>query len=178
MEEIWKDIENYENLYQISNFGRVKSLFRIIKTIKGYNITIKEKILKTVIDNTGYYAVSLWKNNKQSRLHIHRLVAKHFIINKNNKPFINHIDGNKLNNCVDNLEWCTPLENNVHAYNIGLNPSRRKVNQYDLNGNFIKTWNSIKEANEYYKTSHISECCNCKSKRNITKGYIWKYADE
>lgn len=176
--EVWKDIKGYEGLYKVSNLGRVKSLFRIIKTIKGYNITIQEKILKPIVDNTGYFVVSLWKNNKHSRPHIHRLVSETFVTNIQSKPFVNHIDGNKLNNNVNNLEWCTCRENNIHAWKIGLINSCRKINQYDLNGNFIKTWNSVKEANNYYKTSHISECCNPNSKRNITKGFLWKYAEK
>lgn len=177
MQEIWKDIKGYEGLYQVSNLGRVKSLYRKIKTINGYVKTVRQKLLKQTIDDTGYYVVSLWKNNKHIRPHIHRLVAENFIINIENKPCINHIDGNKLNNNVLNLEWCTAKENNIHAYENGLNPSRKKVNQYDLNGKYIKTWNSIREANRFYKTSHISECCNNNSNRNITKGYIWRYAD-
>ena len=178
MKEIWKDVKEYEGLYQISNFGRVKSLKRYVNTNGNSKRLVNEKILKQTIDNTGYYVVSLWKNNQHLRAHIHRLVAENFIVNKNNKPYVNHIDGNKLNNNIKNLEWCTPRENNVHAYKYGLNPSRKKVNQYDLKGNFIKTWNSIKEANIFYKTSHISECCNNKSNRNITKGFLWKYADK
>lgn len=177
MQEIWKDIPNYEGLYQVSNLGNVKSLERTVNHLNGVR-TVHEKILKPVIDNTGYYVVSLWKNNKHLRIHIHRLVAKTIISNIQNKPFINHIDGNKLNNNVNNLEWCTCKENNIHAYKIGLNNSYRKVNQYDLDGNYIKTWNSIKEANTYYKTNHISECCNPNAKRKIAKGFLWKYADK
>lgn len=178
MKEIWKDVKNYENLYQVSNYGRVKSLERYVKTCGGAKRIVKEKILKPTVDNTNYYVVSLWKNNICKRTHIHRIVIETFIPNLLNKPQVNHIDGNKLNNNINNLEWCTAKENNIHAYEYGLNPSRRKVNQYDLNGNFIKTWNSIREANNFYKTSHVSECCNNNSKRNITKGFLWKYADE
>lgn len=178
MQEIWKDIKNYEGLYQVSNLGNVKSLKRYVNTNGGAKRIVREKILKPVIDNTGYYVVSLWKENICTRTHIHRIVIENFVPNFLNKPFVNHIDGNKLNNCITNLEWCTPQENNVHAYATGLNPSRKKVNQYDLNGNFIKTWNSIKEANDYYKTSHISECCNPNTKRNIAKGFLWKYTNK
>ena len=178
MQEIWKDIKGYEGLYQVSNLGRVKSLERYVNHSGNSKRIVYEKILKPVIDNTKYYVVSLWKNNIHKRVHIHRLVIETFILNIENKSFVNHIDGNKLNNCIDNLEWCTPQENNIHAYTIGLNPSKRKVNQYDLDGNLIKTWNSIKEANNFYKTSHISECCNNKSSRKMTKGYLWKYADK
>lgn len=178
MQEIWKDIKEYEGLYQVSNLGNVKSLKRYVNTNGGAKRLVKEKILKPIIDNTNYYVVSLWKNNVCQRAHIHRLVVETFISNIYHKPYVNHKDGNKLNNNVNNLEWCTPKENNLHAYTIGLNPSRRKINQYDLKGNFIKTWDSIREANNFYKTSHISECCNNNSKRNIAKGYIWKYANE
>lgn len=173
MKEKWKDIKDFEGLYQVSNYGRVKSLSRKIKTIKGYTITIKGRILKPTIDNTDYYAVSLWKQNIKVRPHIHRLVAEAFIPNLENKPQVNHIDGDKLNNNVRNLEWCTQQENNIHAYNHGLNPSRKKVDQYDLNGNYIKTWNSIHDANIFYNSTHISDCC--RGIRNQTKGYIWKY---
>jgi len=175
MKEIWKDVKNYEGLYQVSNLGRIKSLERYVNHLNGARI-VHEKILKPVIDNTGYYVVSLWKNNKHSRPHIHRLVAQTFIPTIKNKPHINHIDGNKLNNFINNLEWCTPKENVVHAYRTGLNENNRKINQYDLNGNFIKTWNSIKEAQTFYHTTHIGECC--RGTRNKTKNYIWKYANE
>lgn len=178
MKEIWKDIKGYEGCYQISNLGNTKSLERYVNTNGNSKRLVKEKILKKTIDNTGYYVVSLWKNNKHSRPHVHRLVAETFIINQNNKPYINHIDGDKLNNNINNLEWCTPKENNIHAYQLGLNPSCKKVNQYDLNGNYIKTWDSIKDANDYYKTTHISECCNPDSKRNIAKGFLWKHVDK
>lgn len=176
MNEIWKDIKGYEGLYQVSNLGRVKSLKRYVNHSGNSKRIVYERILKPVVDNTKYYVVSLWKNNIHNRVHIHRLVIEAFIPNLDNKPFVNHIDGNKLNNCIDNLEWCTPKENNIHAYKMELNNSKRKVNQYDLKGNFIKTWNSIKEANEYYKTTHISECCNRNAKRKKSKGFLWEYA--
>ena len=176
MGEIWKDIPEYEGLYQVSNLGNVKSLNRYVKTCGNATRFVEEKILTPTIDNTGYYVVSLWKNNLHTRPHIHRLVIEAFVPNLENKPQVNHIDGNKLNNCVDNLEWCTASENGIHAYKTGLNKSKRCVYQYDLDGNFIKKWESIKEANNYYKTSHISECC--KGKRNQTSGYIWRYANE
>ena len=176
MKEIWKEIKGYEGLYQVSNLGRVKSLKRYVNHSSNSKRIVNEKLLKPVVDNTKYYVVSLWKKNKHLRPHIHRLVAEAFIPNPQNKPHINHIDGNKLNNCINNLEWCTPRENVVHAYKTGLNQNHRTINQYDLNGNFIKTWSSIKDAQSFYKTSHIGECC--RGTRNQTKTYIWRYADE
>ena len=100
MEEIWRDIDGYEGLYQVSNKGRVKSL--------KYG---KERILRPGWKTGGYLFVILCKNGNQSKQRIHRLVAQAFIPNPNNKPQVNHLDENKKNNCVDNLEWATAKEN-------------------------------------------------------------------
>lgn len=105
--EIWKDIKNFEGKYQISNLGRVKSL--------NYAGTGKAHILKNRYDGHGYPQISLGRN-KQMR--VHRLVAEAFIYNPQNKPYVNHIDGNKTNNKVENLEWCTPAENTQHLVNV------------------------------------------------------------
>lgn len=116
MEEIWKNIKEFENYYQISNLNRVKSLARYDK--RGYRI--KERILKLQVNNAGYFSVNLWVNCKHKTCLMHRLVAEAFIPNFDNKPQINHRDGGKLNNRVNNLEWCTAKENITHAINTGL----------------------------------------------------------
>jgi len=108
MEE-WRKIEGYEGLYQVSNLGRVKSLM--------YG---KEKILKGGINPYGYHFVILNKYPIKKNMKVHRLVAKAFIPNSDNKPEVNHIDGNKLNNNIHNLEWNTRKENNSHALDTGL----------------------------------------------------------
>ena len=114
VEEIWKDIPNYEGVYKVSNLGNVKS----------FNNRIKDKnpiILKQTIDRkNGYLTVSLSKNGKKKIYRVHKLVASIFIDNFNNYPVINHKDGNKLNNCVDNLEWCTYKQNIIHSWKNGL----------------------------------------------------------
>ena len=110
MIEQWKDISGYENKYQVSNFGRVKSLPQ--KHSK------KENILKNSVTHYGYLRVNLGRFN--TRL-VHKLVAEHFIDNPFNKKWVNHKDGVKANPHVDNLEWCTPKENSEHAYRTGLN---------------------------------------------------------
>lgn len=98
MEEIWKDIKGYEGLYQVSNLGRVKSMR-------------KQKIMKPWITNKGYYMLSLWNSNGKSKYLVHRLVAIAFLNKKDGKYFCDHIDGNPLNNNVENLRWCTHKEN-------------------------------------------------------------------
>lgn len=115
-EEIWKDIEGYEGLYQVSNLGRVKRM-RFIN--KNTNIE-KERIKSQKIRKDGYLEVALYKNGKGKYIQVHRLVAKSFIPNPKKLPQVNHIDGNKQNNKMDNLEWCDCQENMQHSYKIGL----------------------------------------------------------
>lgn len=118
MKEIYKDIPEYKGIYQVSNLGNIKSVARSYTNSKGKTYNIKERILKLTISN-GYYSVTL--NNKgKKRFTVHRLVALAFIENPSNKDEVNHIDGNKLNNCYKNLEWCTKSENTLHAYRTGL----------------------------------------------------------
>lgn len=121
MKEIWADIEGYEGLYEISNHGRVQSLERIIVNSNGVSKIVKAKILKPIINQLGYARVSLCKKGiKMKSARVHRLVALSFIPNPQNKKTVNHIDGNKLNNHIKNLEWATCSENCKHAYSIGL----------------------------------------------------------
>lgn len=119
MAEIWKDIEGYEGLYQVSNYGKVKILpkFRNNGT-NGY--VSKEKLMKQCKHNLGYLFVVLSKNGKYKHFYVHRLLTQAFIPNPDNKPHVNHIDGNKQNNSIDNLEWCTAKENVIHAFKTGL----------------------------------------------------------
>lgn len=126
MKEIWKDIKGYEGLYQISNLGRVKSLARKYKSR-----VCKETIKKFSIDVKGYCKVNLCKNGKITYPRIHRLVAEHFILNPKKLPQVNHIDENKQNNRVDNLEWC----DNKYNVNYGTHNLRQKIT---WSINFIK----------------------------------------
>ena len=114
----FKDIQGYEGIYQISSTGIVKKLAQLKPLYKGQS-HLKEKILKQDItkrNHTSYARVTLCYKGKTERISVHRLVATHFIPNPHNKPHINHIDNNGLNNCVDNLEWCTHSENMIHAH--------------------------------------------------------------
>ena len=169
MNEEWKDIEGYENLYQVSNFGRVKSLPKEKQFGNSFYIT-KEKILENQRDKDGYLEVNLYKNKKGKHYKIHRLVAKAFILNLENKPEVNHIDGNKENNCVINLEWVSPKENINHAYDTELIKRRTRI----ICINDGRIFKSITQASSFYGVSKsmISEVCN--KKRNDVKGLIFK----
>jgi hypothetical protein len=114
--EIWKDIKGYEGLYQVSNNARVKSVARF-----NGKMTVYEKIKKQSTGSSGYLFVMLYKENIGKNNSVHRLVAEAFIPNPDNKPQVNHIDGNKKNNQICNLEWCTRKENTQHAIRTGLN---------------------------------------------------------
>lgn len=176
--EIWKNVKNYENIYQISNLGRVKSLERTINDNGGIRI-LKEKILKQSIHYHGYLYVILNKKKK----YVHRLVAEAFLDNQNNYKEVNHKDGNKQNNRVDNLEWCTRSYNVLHSYKTGLlkakkgekNGKSKAVMQYDLQGNFIKKWECIKEASKQLKIADVSISSVCKNKTKTAGNYKWEY---
>ena len=172
MEEIWKDVVGYEGLYQVSNLGRVKSLTRK---------NVKQDRLLTPTNNNGYYCVSLLKNKKRKFCLIHRLVAKTFVENPDNKKEVNHIDGNKKNNRANNLEWCTPSENIIHAYKEKLKKPvclNKQIKQLDMEGNLIKIWSSVKEAGEHFNTSptNITKCLTGKQK--TAKGYKWLFVEK
>lgn len=171
MNEIWKDIEGFEGFYQISNAGRVKSLCQP----KQYHKP-KENILKPSISNTGYYQVTLYKNTKRKKFLVHRLVALAFIPNPNDYPHINHKDENKLNNSVENLEWCTALYNNRYgtAKVRSIETKRKPVVQLTLDGTVIAKYYSLTIASELlgFDKSHIRKCCKT---GGIGYGYLWQY---
>jgi hypothetical protein len=154
--EIWKNIEGYEGFYQISNLGNVKSLCRLVGNHSGFKKLLKEKILKTHISKTGYFVINLKINSKRKTFKLHRLIAYSFIEKIKGKEYINHINGIKTDNRVENLEWVTIKENNYHAIKTGLkkdsgiNNSRSKLNESDIV--YIRNSNlKLKELSNIYK---------------------------
>ena len=204
MEEIWKDIEGYEGLYQVSNMGIVRSLPHFRKNGRNGYLQIG-KIIKPMCVR-GYQTVSLSKNGKQKIFKIHRLVAEAFIPNPENKPCIDHINTDKTNNRVENLRWVTHKENSnnpltlkkiINANNkprkyrcgdehpkpnlgkIGiLSPSSTPILQFSLNGDFIKRWDSMADIEREMNISHSNLCKCCKYQRKTAYRFKWGYADD
>lgn len=212
-EEIFKDIKGYEGLYQISNFGNVKSLERDKIYPNGKIQPKKEQFLKPFINGGGYPTVRLCKKSKVKNYTVHRLVATAFIPNPDNLPCVNHKDENKQNNNVENLEWCSVAYNNnygtrlervssshkgkPHPWQIGRKHSeetrikmkiarnkrphpynRKPIEQYDKEGNFIRTWDYIRQLNDVFGkivSPAITACC--KGRAKTAHGFIWKYKD-
>ena len=196
--EIWKDIEGYEGLYQVSNLGRVNSLARVVK-YKNYNSKnnsnchkVVEKIKKATCKGKGshggggYYVVTLYKNGKSKQWYVHRLVAMAFLPNDENKETVNHIDGDKSNNCLSNLEWATYSENVHHAIETGLNNMEDRdyssmsirVVQYDLDWVKIAEFPSMREAQR--KTgcdcTQIGKCC--RNPQKTCGGFHWGFLNK
>ena len=187
--EIWKDIEGYEGLYQVSNMGRVKSL--------NYRRTGKEEILKGVDYGEGYLYVSLWKNGKVKQCRINRLVAQAFLENPQNLPEVNHKNEDKNDNSIENLEWCSKSYNinygtrnkkagkkltgkkhsEEHNKKIGKKLSK-PVFSVDKESGLIMWWESAMEASRQTGISqgNISNCCQ--GKANSAGNHYWFYADD
>jgi hypothetical protein len=185
MQEIWKDVVNYEGYYQISNFGVVKSLKRYRVGNKGALTLVKEKFLKPKFDRYGYLIQPLCKDKKVKHIPTHRLVCMAFVENINPIKFnqINHIDGNKLNNNPHNLEWCDAKHNMKEAFRLGLRGGKpykprvdsSKIDQFYKTGELVKTYISLAEAERLsgvYKNA-ISNCLNGRAK--TSGGFVWKY---
>jgi len=185
IEEIWKDIAGYEGYYQVSNLGNVRSLDRKIDHGLYYS-TVKGKSMPIRLNKKGYPKVALTKGTVFKQPFIHRLVCIAFVPNPENKPQVNHIDGNKLNNHVSNLEWVTNLENTRHSYKY-LNraermpkagpkhPSNRPVNQYDLNGNLLGTFYSATKAGKDLNLRLLGIARCARGERKTYAGFKWEY---
>lgn len=170
MEE-WKEIEGYPN-YMVSSLGRVKSL--------NYRRTGKDKILNGRKNKDGYLQLNLCKDGKIKMFSAHRLVAQSFLDNPDNLCEINHIDEDKTNNKVENLEWCNRKQNcNHRSRNERIAKSHSKpILQFNKEGDFIRKWESTTQVKRElgFNQGNISSCC--KGKLKLTRGYKWGYADD
>ena len=165
--EIWKDIEGFEGLYQVSNLGRVKSL--------GNGLTWKtERILKTVRTKDGYLKLVLSKNNVRKYFRVHRLVAQAFIPNPDNLPEVNHKNEDKTDNRVENLEWCTLDYNIRYGTHFKRSGKARRKPVLCVETGIVYPSVSIAAISVKGLYGNISSCCN--GKRNTAYGYHWQYS--
>lgn len=168
--EVWCDILGFEG-YQISNLGRVKGLTRFRKSKPGVIARVPEKILHIKVDKYGYATVGLCKDGKVYWKTVHRLVATAFIPNPYNLKTVNHLDYNKLNNQVSNLEWCSVKDNVKYSRDI-------PVDQLDLKGNLIKKWDSATEASVGLSIDRHSIIRVCKHQKwyKTAGGFTFRYS--
>lgn len=176
--EVWKDISGYEGLYQISDLGNVRSLDRYVNHSRSGKRFCKGHQMATHINNAGYICVNLSKDGKYKSFDVHRLVAMVFLAVANIDGLeVNHIDENKKNNVVTNLEWVTKKQNNNYGTKIERQASKIKIPviQYNENGGFVAEWSSAADAERTISgkvTGAISHCIKGKTKTAF--GYIWK----
>lgn len=184
----FKNVVGYEGIYIVTDKGKVYSLPRKIYNGKGY-YNYKGKEIKQVLNHKGYPCVNLVKSCEKFYTSVHRLVAKAFIPNPNNLPQVNHKNGNKLDNRVENLEWCSNQQNQLHAWQMGLQKvsgkagkPKKKVLQIDIKTNkVVAEYNSISEAGKAVgvkTSSNIGACCRNTYGRRTIKGYKWKFKEE
>lgn len=182
--EIWKDIPGYEGYYQVSTFGRVKSVNRTTenhrktpKDTKWYRF-FPEKQITPELTHTGYLRIKLTKLGKRNKFYVHRLVAAAFIENPMNLPYVNHIDENKINNNVTNLEWCDH-DYNMHYGTLQKRKAeshKKKIVQYSKLGEYIKTWDSATDAAKALGFVQQRICYACMYDK-VYKNYIWRYKE-
>ena len=171
-QEVWKPVVGYEGIYEVSNFGRVLSLDRLVPLRNNAIRPTKGRIITPCLKPNGYLYITLKRDGRQKMRFVHRLVAQHFLDNPDNKPEVNHIDFDKTNNKADNLEWCSKSENALH--NILHNKARQRLTKEDvLEIRRRKTsGESCKAVYDSYK-ERVSFSAFAKAYR----GYTWRYLE-
>ena len=192
-EEAWKDIPGYNGRYQASNLGRIRSMDREVTKSNGSKEFYKGKVLKPFVGTNGYLYITIAEEPGKFRpRRLHRVIAETFIPNPLNLPQINHINEDKTDNRVCNLEWCTAEYNTFYGHRIEKfaksnrnNPALSKgVNQYDLEGNYLRNFPSAAEASRYLgrdcvAACRIGQCCRHLFKTgNSAYGYLWEFSSE
>lgn len=185
MDEEWRDIKGYEGLYQVSNYGRVKSLEKDYVTNGA--VRHQKEIIKKLVETKGYFCTNLSKNGNLKHFLVHRLVANAFIPNPNNLPQVNHKDEVKTNNHVENLEWCD-AKYNVNYGTRNKNDSEKKkgiipkgtppklVYQYTLDDELVKVWDSVSECGRNgFNKGAVAACCRNVHGYDKYKGFKWSY---
>lgn len=186
MKEQWKDIPDYENYYQVSSLGRIRSLDRVITRKNKVAQTLKGQIKSNVINDNGYLTINLYKEGFAKCFKIHRLIALAFIKNPSGYSCVNHVDGIKTNNSISNLEWCSHAQNNKHAYDSGLRSAPKTAQAGACHGNYksdikateintgkvIILKGSADMENKGFSNQRVYKCANGQGKTH--KGYTFE----
>ena len=203
---VWKPIPGYEGIYEASNKGEIRSFDKVITQKNGTDRTIKGRVMKQRKNNRGYHIITLNKDSVSKDYLVHRLIAFAFLPNPDNLPQVNHIDGNKSNNCIENLEWCDQTHNMLEAYRTGLRVAtppvfteedrkrmseqrkgrpikaqQKPVMQMDLDGNDIQAFDNAADACKqlgFKDKTGIYDCCTNRRGRQTYMGYKWRYIDK
>lgn len=174
MKEIWKDIPEWYGKYQVSNMGNVRKSGKIITRIDGIRMTIPPKNMKTQIGPDGYPKLTLHRGDQYRTYTVHRLVATTFIPNPNNKPEVNHINGVKSDNCVENLEWVTRSENYIHSRDVIKTAARRTpIKCVETGECFPSLSNAAKSKN--LRLGNLIQAVSPKYRAKTCGGYHWEY---
>lgn len=172
--EQWKQVVGYEGLYEVSDNGRIRSIDRAIKRCDGVEWQLQGVVRVQPIDKRGYPSVVLSKDGVRKTHRVHRIVMDAFAPS-GRKREVNHIDGNKINNRLENLEWATSSENKIHASRTGLIKSKPVIAYDPKTGTVFREYQNMQQVEiDGYSKGNVCECCN--GRRQKHGGLAWRYA--